>query len=106
MGPLPRFAPPRPPRPRRDDERILPLINKEYPRRAQCRRQEGIALLYFVMARDGRVLDYRIQESSGHALLDREVERMIERAQPLPEIPPELQQARLELVVPVHFLMR
>jgi protein TonB len=80
--------------------------HKEYPRRAQRRRQEGMALLHFVMDRDGRVLDYRIQESSGHALLDREVERMIERAQPLPEMPAEMQQARLELVVPVQFLLR
>jgi len=80
--------------------------HKEYPRRAQRRRQEGTALLYFVMDRDGHVLDYRIEESSGFGLLDREVERMIERAQPLPRMPEEMQQARLELMVPVQFFLR
>ena len=80
--------------------------HKEYPRRARRRRQEGAALLYFVMDREGHVLDYRIQESSGFRLLDREVERMIERAQPLPRMPEEMQQARLELVVPVQFFLR
>jgi protein TonB len=80
--------------------------HKEYPRRAQLRRQEGTALLRFVMDRDGHVLSYRIEESSGHATLDDAVEEMLERAQPLPTMPPEMTQARLELVVPVTFQLR
>ncbi|MDZ7752786.1 MAG: energy transducer TonB [Gammaproteobacteria bacterium] len=80
--------------------------HKEYPRRAQRRRQEGTALLYFVMDREGHVLNYRIEESSGFGLLDREVERMIERAQPLPRMPEDMQQAQLELKVPVQFFLR
>jgi protein TonB len=80
--------------------------HKEYPRSARLRRMEGTTLLYFVMDREGRVLDFRIQKSSGYALLDHEVEQMIRRAQPLPQIPDTMPQARLELVVPVQFLLR
>ena len=80
--------------------------HKEYPRRSRMRRQEGTALLRFVMDRDGRVLDFSIQRSSGHPDLDHEVEQMIRRAQPLPPIPADLRQARLELVVPVQFVLR
>ncbi|PJK27432.1 energy transducer TonB [Minwuia thermotolerans] len=80
--------------------------HKEYPRRAQRRRQEGTATLFFVMSRDGRVLDFRIEESSGHEALDREVRAMIERAQPLPAIPDSMRQSRLELVVPIVFSLR
>lgn len=80
--------------------------HKEYPRRAQLRRQQGTALLYFVMDRDGQVIEYRLQESSGYELLDREVSAMIKRAQPLPKMPDDLRQARLELVVPVQFFLR
>jgi periplasmic protein TonB len=80
--------------------------HKQYPRAAQLRRQEGTVLLSFVMDRNGRVLEYRIERASGHALLDREVEAMIERAQPLPKIPDDLREARLELVVPVQFFLR
>lgn len=80
--------------------------HKEYPRRAQLRRQEGTALLYFVMDREGRVITHRLQESSGHRLLDREVEEMIKRAQPLPKMPDHMDQAQLELVVPVQFFLR
>lgn len=49
------------------------------------------------------MLEHRIEASSGHRLLDRAVETMIEEAQPLPAMPPEMQQAKLELVVPVQF---
>jgi len=80
--------------------------HKEYPRRAQIRRQQGTALLYFVMDREGRVIEYRLQQSAGHTLLDRAVAAMIERAQPLPKIPEDMGQARLELVVPVRFFLR
>ena len=80
--------------------------HKEYPRRAQLRRLQGTALLYFVMDRQGRVLDSRLQQSSGHGLLDAAARAMIRRAQPLPAPPPGLTQARLELVVPVRFRLR
>jgi protein TonB len=80
--------------------------HKEYPRSARLRRMEGTTLLYFVMDREGRVLDFRIQKSSGYELLDHEVEEMIRRAQPLPQMPDNMTQARLELVVPVQFLLR
>jgi protein TonB len=80
--------------------------HKEYPRNARLRRMEGTTLLYFVMDREGKVLDFRIQKSSGFDLLDHEVEAMIQRAQPLPQMPDSMSQARLELVVPVQFLLR
>ena len=80
--------------------------HKEYPRGARLRRMEGTTLLYFVMDRDGKVLDFRIQKSSGYEILDHEVEEMIKRAQPLPQMPDNMTQARLELVVPVQFLLR
>jgi periplasmic protein TonB len=80
--------------------------HKEYPRGARLRRIEGTTLLYFVMDQSGKVIDYRIQKSSGYEMLDHEVEEMIQRAQPLPEIPKDMHRQRLELVVPVQFLLR
>ena len=80
--------------------------HKRYPRRAQLRRQEGTVMLRFVMNPQGRVLSYRIERSSGHRLLDEEVREMIKRASPLPAMPEDMQQAQLELVVPVSFFLR
>ncbi|EAR23322.1 energy transducer TonB [Nitrococcus mobilis] len=80
--------------------------HKRYPHRAQLRRLEGTALLYFVMNRQGQVLNYRIRQSAGSAILDRAVKAMIERANPLPAMPQDMRQARLELVIPVRFSLR
>jgi protein TonB len=80
--------------------------HKEYPSRARRRRVEGTALLVFVMDRGGRVLSHRIERSAGDPSLDHAVAEMIERAQPLPPMPDSFQQARLEVRVPVQFLLR
>ena len=80
--------------------------HKEYPNRARLRREEGTALLYFVVDRDGRVRDYELRQSTGHALLDREVLAMIERAQPLPRVLGHLNPVALEMIVPVRFSLR
>ncbi|EGY02360.1 TonB protein [Nitrospirillum viridazoti Y2] len=76
---------------------------KRYPADAQTRHQQGVAYLRFTMDRDGRVLSSRLEKSSGYELLDREVQALIERAQPLPKPPPELGSDRVELVVPIAF---
>ena len=80
--------------------------HKEYPRRARLRRQEGTAILHFVIDRGGRVLEYRIERSSGYKLLDTEVAAMIERASPLPEVPDEGSEERFVFVIPVTFNLR
>lgn len=80
--------------------------NKVYPRAAQQRRQEGRALLRFAIDRSGNVLDYHIEKSSGSAVLDREVVAMIKRASPLPPIPAEMKTNRLEVVVPIPFVLQ
>lgn len=80
--------------------------NKEYPRRAQLRRMEGVAHLRFVIDEDGRVMSHRIERSSGHDALDDAVERMIAKASPLPPIPPALGKSRLDVVVPVQFFLK
>jgi len=80
--------------------------HKEYPRLAQARRQQGRAMLRFTIDRQGRVTSQRIERSTGHAILDREVEAMIRRADPLPAPPPDMPQDHLELIVPVEFFLR
>ena len=60
---------------------------KRYPQSAQTSGEQGVVLLGFSVDRNGRVLEHRIVQSSGHADLDNEVMAMIERAQPLPAFP-------------------
>jgi protein TonB len=80
--------------------------HREYPNTARIRRQQGTTLLRFVMDRQGRILSHRIEHSSGIPALDRAVEEMLARAEPLPAIPPEVRSAQLELIVPIRFELR
>src|SRR5690606_2309998 len=76
--------------------RTLIERQKRYPPRAQRLRQEGTVVLGFRVGEDGSVVSHRIAQSSGFADLDREVERMLKNAQPLPPAPDGLAGERLE----------
>lgn len=78
---------------------------KRYPGMAQQRRQEDVVYLRFTMDRSGRVLNWNIERSRGYALLDREVNALIQRASPLPAPPDEVAGASIEMVVPVEFFL-
>jgi protein TonB len=80
--------------------------NKEYPRRAQLRRMEGVAHLRFTIDEQGRVVRHTIERSSGHDTLDDAVKRMIAKASPLPPIPSSLGKSSLDIEVPVQFFLK
>lgn len=80
--------------------------HKQYPDAARRDEVEGTVRLYLVVNQDGHVISHRIAQSSGSAALDAAVERMLERAEPLPSMPAAMQRNRLELIVPVVFTLR
>ena len=71
-----------------------------------ARRQQGTATLYFVVDRAGRVLEHRLEQSSGYRLLDREALAMIDRAAPLPRMPAAMSGDDLAVIVPIQFALR
>lgn len=79
--------------------------NKEYPRRARRRGVEGVVQLWFQVDRQGYVLDYNIRESSGSRLLDRAVERLIEKVSPLPPFPKDWDRQTIDLVIPIRYFL-
>lgn len=80
--------------------------HKRYPRAARLRHHEGTVLLRFVLDRKGHVVSYQIERTSGFPLLDRAVEKLIQRASPFPAMPSDMEQQQLELIVPVAFSLR
>ncbi len=60
--------------------------NKRYPRDALLSSQEGTVRAYFVVNAQGRVIGYRIEESSGISSLDGEVLSLLRRVR-FPPIP-------------------
>ena len=77
-----------------------------YPRAAQLRGQQGIAHLHLVIDRGGRIVRAEIVRSSGYAVLDDEAMATLERARPLPALPPELGLEPLGVIVPMQFKLR
>ena len=87
---------------------VVALIerNKRYPEAAQSRRQEGIAYVLFTLDREGRVIDSRVQRSSGVAALDEEALALLRRAQPFPKPPKEFQGDSVPVSLPLRFNLK
>ena len=83
------------------------LLNryKRYPPRAEYRREEGTAWLMLVVDRHGKVLDSKLEHSSGHRLLDQAALSAVRRAQRLPSLPDELVKMKdtIKVRVPISF---
>ena len=77
--------------------------HKKYPEEARRLKQEGTVSVSFVLARDGTVLEARIEAGSGFPALDQAVMDMLERASPVPPVPDAYPGARLEIVMPIRF---
>jgi protein TonB len=115
-APAPQAAAPLPPQAAPQPSNAVPSFRdrlaaylaryKRYPHAAQVRGEQGVVLVSFVLDRQGGVSDAHIERSSGHSLLDEEVLALLQRAAPLPAIPPEIAGARLTITVPIAFTLR
>lgn len=76
-----------------------------YPPILQGRRVEGVVYVRIMMDCRGKLLDKSIYRKSGYADLDREAMATLERAEPLPA-PQQAPDDRVELVLPIHFVLR
>jgi len=81
-------------------------LHKQYPVQAHRLRQEGVVIMGLVIDRSGEIISYDIKRSSGHKLLDQEVERMIQRAAKMPALPDGFQNDTLELLIPIRFKVK
>jgi protein TonB len=111
--PLPEEMPPLP-----QDVEIAPspgylaLVNgileahTRYPKRARERGDEGVVVLWFVIDRNGQVINYRIEQSSGSTILDGEVVRLIKRVGNFPMLPHDLSRDFVEITMPIRFELR
>ena len=74
-----------------------------YPRSAERDRLQGRGVLRVRVNRDGRVENWRLHQSVGHAILDREVERAARRIRRLPRVPDALPYESLLIDVPIAY---
>ena len=79
---------------------------KRYPRMARRMGVEGEAVVRMIIRRDGTLAQPpQLVRSSGNNLLDKEVLRMVEAAEPYAGLPEDSVIDEFELVVPVNFLL-
>jgi protein TonB len=77
---------------------------KRYP--SEARGDQGTAQLAFSVDRQGGVHNARVTRSSGSSVLDHEALALVQRAQPLPPPPPEVQGAQIPIIVPIRYNAR
>jgi periplasmic protein TonB len=77
---------------------------RRYPTAARMRGDEGVAYLRILINREGQVLSAKLERSSGVPALDKAAMEALNRAAPLPRIPPERPE-ELELLVPFEFFI-
>ncbi len=76
--------------------------NKRYPRQALLAGEQGTVILWFVLNREGTVLAYRIEQSSGQLIFDEAVKRLIQRIH-FPPFPNRDLSQRKTFMVPIQF---
>ena len=77
-----------------------------YPDAALAVRTTGVAMVHFVVHRDGRIERLEISRSSGDAGLDKAAIDIVQKAQPLPPIPDRMHAERVDGRLPVNFGVR
>lgn len=86
--------------------RILAWLSqhRRYPPAARRARLEGVVEIVVVLLPDGRLVEQRIAQSSGHAVLDQAALELLRRASPVPAATFETgDAAQLELHLPIVY---
>ena len=78
--------------------------SKRFP--LEARGQTGTAQVGFVLDRQGRLVSHWLEQSTGNHTLDVESLAIVERAQPFPIPPPELDETHLRMSAPFVFAAR
>jgi protein TonB len=76
--------------------------HKTYPDEARRRGDQGRAVVRFTVARDGKVLDVAVVSSTGSAVLDAAVERLLRDAR-LPAFPPDMTEPEVTVSLQIRY---
>jgi protein TonB len=79
---------------------------KKYPGAARRMHLQGVAVLRFTIAYDGRIESIRLCRSSGHGLLDDAAQETVKRVGGFPPLPSALGKKRLTLEIPLAFRLQ
>lgn len=107
-APPPPPPPPPPPQLRQqfiDVSTAAYVSQVSYPYEALRRHQQGTGQLLIVIDRRGRVLEWTLIRSTGHRLLDREIERVARKVEQLDPLPDYYTAPTANLIIPFSFIL-
>ena len=80
--------------------------HKVYPAAARAAGEGGKVILRVRINRQGRVLRFLLEKSSGSEAIDRAITQMIDAANPLPAVPSDYPDNKpyLEFLIPINFI--
>lgn len=76
-----------------------------YPRSALSRQLEGRARVKVSVDRSGTITGFEMVEATGHDILDREVEKLMARVNPLPAPPSDVADKDLTFILPLSWAL-
>lgn len=79
------------------------VSKQRYPRRALDAKLEGVVKVEVTVAQNGDIIGFRINQSSGHNVLDGSVLEILNRINPLPPLPEGL--TNFNFKIPLRFNM-
>jgi len=87
---------------------IVQLVAKKqvYPRAALSREIEGHAKVKLTVDRSGKIQSHEIVERTGQPVLDKEIDGLVERLDPLPTPPADIPDADLSFVLPLAWVIQ
>lgn len=77
--------------------------HRVYPLEARKQKLQGVVQVRFSIDRNGRLLDSRVQQTAGEAVLDAAALEVLVRANPMPKFPKSLDRQRLTVTLPIDF---
>ncbi|WP_417319874.1 energy transducer TonB [Emcibacter sp.] len=88
--------------------KLVKLVAKKqvYPRAAMEDELEGKAKVKIAFDRSGSITSHELVQSTGHDILDAEVENLVGRINPLPAPPSSLGDDKLVIVLPLTWAIQ
>lgn len=87
---------------RRWNKKVFRVAKKYYPKEAVEKNLQGMVLMVVALDRSGKILRVRIDDSSGHQVLDDAAKRFIRLAGPFSKVPESVMRNKDEL----HIVLR
>lgn len=87
---------------------IVKLVAKKqvYPRAALSREIEGHAKVKLTVDRSGHISSHEIIQKTGYDVLDKEIDKLVDRLNPLPTPPSDIPDSSLSFVLPLAWVIQ